>query len=132
MEHAVADAGHDREERQHPITLARGKPEGRGGEQPQAAEQNRPRPHAIDHETRQRLHGARDDEEDGHQQAEFDIADRESLLEPREERRQKQLAEMADAVGHADQSDDRGVAADVAGWWAGAEGGGDAAHMTRW
>ena len=111
VEHAVADAGHHRPAGQHPVALAGGIAQRRHAQQRQAAEQHRPRAVAVDPEARQRLHDAGDDEEDRQQEAQLRVADLERVLQPREQRRQQQLAEVADAVRQADQADDGGVAA---------------------
>ena len=76
----------------------------------------------VDEEAGQGLHDAGDDEEDRHQQAEFGVAHAERVLEPREQRGQQELAEMADAVRQADQPDQRGVLAH------GVSGSGKAGH----
>jgi hypothetical protein len=105
MEDAIADAGHDGEQQQHRVMRAGREAEGRSGQQTEAGEQDRPRAEAVDDEARQRLHGARDDEEDRHQEPELRVADRERFLQPREQRRQQELAEVADAVRDADEGD---------------------------
>ena len=106
MKDAVADAGNHRESEQHRIAGARCEAEGGDGEQGQAAEQDRARTEVVDDEARERLHAARDDEEDRQHEAELGEADVERVLEQEEERRQQQLAEMADAVREADQAHD--------------------------
>ncbi len=78
MEDAVADAGDDREERQHRVAACWAKPNAADGEQRDAGEQDRPRPEAVDDEARERLHRAGDDEEDRQQHAELGVAGMES------------------------------------------------------
>jgi hypothetical protein len=111
MEHAVADAGHHRERGQHPVALARGEAQRGHAQQAQTGEQHRPRAVAVDDKARQRLHHARHDEEDRHQEAQLGIADVEGVAQPREQRRQQQLAEVAGAMRQPDQADDGGIAA---------------------
>ena len=111
MEHAIADAGHHREADEGPVARAEREAERRDRQQAQAAEKDRPRPVAVDDEPRQRLHRARDHEEDRHQQAELGIAHAERVLQPGKERRQQELAEVADAVREPHQADDGRVLA---------------------
>ena len=111
MEDAVADPGDDREADEHRVARAGGEAEGSDSEQREAAEQDRPRPEAVDDEARQRLHRARNDEEDGEHEAELGVADVERVLQEEEQRRQQQLVEVADAMGQADQTHHGGVVA---------------------
>ena len=104
MKDAVADAGDDREERQHRVARARREAECRRGEERDAAEQDRTRAETVDDEARHRLHRARDDEEDGEQDAELGVAGVEGVLQPREERRQQELAKVADQMSQADKA----------------------------
>ena len=108
---AVADAPDDGETGQHPVAGADRVTECRNAEQRQPAEKNRPWAEAVDDETRQRLHRTGDDEENRHQKAQLGIADVKLFLQPGKKRRQQQLAEMAERMGQADQSDDTGIAA---------------------
>ncbi len=109
MEHAIADARDHRPQRQQRVARAGREPERRGAEQGEPGEQHRTRPEAIDRKTRGGLHHARDDEEDRHQQAELGVADIEGLLQPRKQRCQQELAEMADQVRQADETDQVGI-----------------------
>jgi len=52
-----------------------------------------------------------DHKEDRQQRAQLGIADAKILLQPGEQRRQQQLAEVADAMGQADQADGQRVLA---------------------
>jgi hypothetical protein len=105
MEHAVADAGQDRAAGHRPVAGAQREAERRQPEQRQPAEQDGPRPHAVDQEAGGGLHAARDDEEQRHQEAQLGVAGVERVLQPGKQRRQQQLAEVADHVGQADQPD---------------------------
>ena len=111
VEHPVADTCHHREESQHAVAGAGGKPHGRRAQQGQPGKQDGARPEAVHHKTRRRLHGAGHDKKDGHQKAQLGVADLEHVLEPRKQRGQQQLAEMADHVGQTDQPDNTRVLA---------------------
>ena len=111
VENTVADSAYDGESGQHPVAGADRITQRRDTEQGQAAEQHRTGAEAVNNEARQRLHRTRDDEKDRHQKAQLGIAHLKLVLEPGEQRRQQQLAEMAERMRHADQADDAGVAA---------------------
>ena len=106
MEHAVADAGHHRAGQQHPVVLGQRIAERSHAEQPQADEQNRSRSQLVDDEARRRLDNARDDEKGRQHRTQLNEADVELVLQPREQRREHQLAEMADCMGQSDQADE--------------------------
>ena len=109
VKHPVAHASQRGKTSQHPVTGADGITEGRNAQQGQAAEQNWTRTHAVHHKTRQRLHRARDHKKYRHQKTQLRVTDVERLLEPRKQRRQQQLAVVADQMRQTDQADDAGV-----------------------
>ena len=111
MKHPVAQAADHRKARQHPVTGADRIPQRRHAQQGQAAKKNRSRAKPVHHKTRQRLHRARHGEKNRHQKTQFCIADQKLVLEPRKQRREQQLAEMADHVGQTDQANHAGVVA---------------------
>ena len=87
MEDAVAGARQRHEDEHHRVAGAGATAEHRHRKQRDAANRTRPRPIAVDDEARQRLDGARDDEEHRQQQSELRIAHAEAGAEPREQRR---------------------------------------------
>lgn len=126
VKHAIANTRQHREPGQHGVAGAGRKTKRRQAEQGQAAEQDGPGSEAVHHKARARLHRTRHHEKDRHEEAQFGVADLEGVLEPGEQRRQQQLAVVADEVGNADQADDAGVSAQRGG--GGQAGGGCRGH----
>ena len=62
VEHAIADTGHRRKQRQHRVAGAAGKAQRRQPDQGQPAHQYRARAEFVDDKTRKRLHRAGHDE----------------------------------------------------------------------
>ena len=108
---AVAEAGRHRQREQEPE--GRHQPHQRRGARGhgEAAEQDAPRPDAVDEKAGGRLRDARHGVERGRQQPQRLVADIEGDDEQRKERRQDELEEMAEPVRGAHQPDHRRVPA---------------------
>ena len=113
---AVADARHHGKQRHDPVAGAERKTKCGNTQQRKARKQDGARAVAIHQEPRGGLHGAGDDEEHRHQEAQLGIADVEGILQPGKERSEQQLAEVADHVGEAHQADHAGILAKAHGW----------------
>lgn len=111
VEHAVAEARECGQREQHPELRRQPGQGDRGTEQRKPAQQHRPRRKAVNQEARPGLRDAGGDVEDRHQRAELGVAYREGLLKMGEERRQRELVEVARAVGEGGQPDDAGLPA---------------------
>jgi hypothetical protein len=109
VKHAVAHTGDDRTAGQHPVSGAQRITKSRQADQTQTQKQNWPRTEPVHRKARQRLHHTRHDKENRHQPAQLDIADRKLALQPGKQRRQQQLAEVADQVRRAHQADNARV-----------------------
>ncbi len=126
VEHTIAQAGHHRAGGQHGVAGGRGIAQRGQPQQRQPAQQHRPGAEAVDHKARCGLHHAGDDKEDRQQQAQLGVADVEFRLQPRKQRRQQQLAEVADGMRQAHQADHAGVLAPGRGGAGRKRGGGHA------
>ena len=106
VEHTVSDAREHRAGQQHPVALRERITESGDTEEPQTDEQHRARPQLVDDETRRCLDQARDDEERSENRAQLHEPDVELFFEPRKQWCEDQLAEMADGMPEADETDE--------------------------
>ncbi len=113
MEHAVAEAGQQRDRQQQPVGGHEPGERDRGREQCHAAQEDPERAHPVHQEPGQGLADSGRAVEDAHRQPERHVGHTEHGLQQRKERRQDQLEEVAEEVRHPDETDHSQVAAET-------------------
>ena len=115
VEHTVADA-HEHDDREHPVHVRREpREDGASREEREAAEEHRARAEAVDREARDELRGAARRVEDADEQAQQGPRSVEIGTQQRKERWQRELEEVRESVGAADETDDADVSAERLG-----------------
>ncbi len=105
MEYAVAEARECRAAQQDDVTVAEPEAQRAGAQTRESADQAAAGAVPIDDEAGQRLATTRNDEEHGHDEAEFGVGIAVVRFQPRKQRRDDQVEEMTQAVRNPDQAD---------------------------
>ena len=105
----VAQTRQYRHDHQRGVAVRHARQHACGDEEKESAEQRRTRTQPVHHKARRGLPGARNDEENGHQESELRKAQAELLHEHRKQQRQQQVREVGTGMRQAHQADHGGV-----------------------